>query len=72
MTNYHCLVPNCGRMRHLRGNCLKCYDRVIRLIRAGETTWEALVAAGLALPAQTSEARGQRLDWCFEKKGGRS
>jgi hypothetical protein len=35
-----------------RGCCSTCYKRYCRAVRAGQTTWAALEAAGRALPAQ--------------------
>src|SRR4051794_1070648 len=37
------------RLPRSRGLCPTCYDRSGRAVRAGETTWSALEAAGLAL-----------------------
>jgi hypothetical protein len=36
-----------------RGCCATCYKRHGNAVRAGQTTWEALEAAGRALPAQS-------------------
>jgi hypothetical protein len=38
-------------LAHCRGLCEACYNRAGKAVRAGKTTWAALVAAGLALPA---------------------
>jgi hypothetical protein len=35
-----------------RGLCFRCYGRWRSEIKRGETSWAALEAAGLALPAQ--------------------
>jgi hypothetical protein len=40
------------RVIHIRGLCPACYTRHRAAVRAGKTTWAALEAAGLALPAQ--------------------
>jgi hypothetical protein len=34
-----------------RGCCNRCYERHRSAVRAGKTTWAALEAEGLALPA---------------------
>ena len=40
------------RLAHLRGVCPRCYTRHKNAVARGETTWAALEAAGLVLPAQ--------------------
>jgi hypothetical protein len=40
------------RLAHTRGLCPSCYTTLGKAVRAGKTTWAALVSAGLALPAQ--------------------
>jgi hypothetical protein len=47
------------RVAHCRGLCNRCYTRAGHAVRSGETTWAALVAAGLALPARPA-GRGWR------------
>jgi hypothetical protein len=46
------------RLALARGLCLACYGRLSKAVRAGQTTWEALAAAGQALPAQQPEKGG--------------
>jgi hypothetical protein len=45
-----------------RGNCILCYARHGKSVRAGKTTWAELEHKGLALPAKR---RGQNWmpDW---------
>ena len=38
-------------MQVTRGCCATCYKRYCIAVRAGQTTWAALEAAGRALPA---------------------
>ncbi len=40
MTKAVCLIPDCERVGLIRGLCKPCYRRALRLIRAGEITWE--------------------------------
>ena len=40
------------RVARTRGCCTRCYTRHKKAVRVGETTWAALEAAGLVLPAQ--------------------
>ena len=40
------------RVARTRGCCTRCYSRHKNAVTRGKTTWAALVAAGLALPAQ--------------------
>ena len=42
------------RLAQLRGVCPRCYKRHFKAVRAGQTTWAALVAAGAVLPAQSA------------------
>lgn len=44
-----CLAPGCQREAKVRGLCTSCYVTATCKINAGETTWEQLMAAGLAL-----------------------
>jgi hypothetical protein len=48
------------RVARTRGVCPRCYTRHKLAVARGETTWAALEAAGLVLPAQPG--RGWR-DW---------
>jgi len=60
----HCIAPDCNRMRHRRGLCRPCYDRLRQQIRTGRTTWAAAEASGLLLAAdkagQDAWAKGRR------------
>lgn len=61
----HCVRVQCGKARGYRGGrglCAVCYDRLSRLVRAGETTWAKLEAAGEAVPVRTPR---QRSEWLF-------
>jgi hypothetical protein len=40
------------RVAHLRGVYTRCDTRHKKAVKSGATTWPALVAAGLALPAR--------------------
>ena len=40
------------RVARLRGICTRCHTRHRKAVRVGNTTWAALEAAGLVLPAQ--------------------
>lgn len=40
------------RKRRARAICNECYKKHAKRIKAGETTWDAVVAAGLCLAAQ--------------------
>jgi hypothetical protein len=48
------------RLARSRGLCPACYDRAARAVRAGETTWAELEAAGRALPAVPTGQRWRR------------
>ncbi len=48
-TKPRCLVPHCKNKPKSRGLCRRDYGIAFRMIRAGETTWEALEKAGRAL-----------------------
>ncbi len=55
-----CLSPGCFRLgAKARGLCGSCYNRLACLVRAGQTTWEALAAAGLVLPATSLLTRSK-------------
>jgi hypothetical protein len=59
-----------ARLAHCRGLCEACYNRAGKAVRAGKTTWAALVAAGLALPATATGAAWRRWDMS-DPAGGR-
>jgi hypothetical protein len=40
------------RLARTRGNCPRCYSRHKKAVAQGKTTWAALEAAGLVLPAR--------------------
>ena len=40
------------RLAQLRGVCPRCYKRHTKAVAGGKTTWAALEAAGVILPAQ--------------------
>lgn len=44
-----CLTPECGKPREWKGLCRSCYGVARHLIDKEETSWEELVALGLAL-----------------------
>lgn len=46
-----CLTPGCDNKEDTRGQCSRCYAATCRAVKKGETTWEAVVAAGLARPS---------------------
>jgi len=43
-----CLNPACVRPAEFRGLCHSCYEVAAKMVRAGQTTWERLVAIGRA------------------------
>jgi hypothetical protein len=43
-----CIIDGCDRASKARGLCVDCYGSATYAIKAGKTTWEALVAKGLA------------------------
>jgi hypothetical protein len=47
MTN--CLIPDCVRPAKARGLCGACYAAASREIKAGRTTWVALIKKGFCL-----------------------
>ena len=49
-----CMTPDCKHAVKCRGLCGCCYNTALVLVRTGNTTWEKLEQAGLALPAQRS------------------
>lgn len=55
-----CIVEGCEQQAVARGLCQACKMYAIRLIQAGETTWEALEAAKRCLPARDSAKKRQR------------
>lgn len=60
----------CGKARGYRGGrglCQWCYNHAWQQIKAGETTWAALEAAGQAVPARTAR---QRSEWIFRACNG--
>jgi len=48
MITGNCSTPQCGGVADggKRGKCQACYQALRRLVLSGETTWDALVAAG--------------------------
>jgi hypothetical protein len=46
-----------------RGNCSTCYRRYSSAVRAGQTTWAALEAAGSVLPAAPVGRAWRRSQW---------
>jgi hypothetical protein len=49
-----------------RGQCKTCYQRSVRRIKAGETTWQELEDAGLANPPQL---KPRNPDWGWNGEG---
>lgn len=47
----------CKRVAHSRGLYIACLQRIRVRVRRGETTWEAEIAAGRALPCKTRQER---------------
>jgi len=43
-----CIIPGCTRPVKSRGLCEPCYQTAARVVRYGSTTWDDLVAIGLA------------------------
>jgi hypothetical protein len=56
-----CVVPGCGNEQKICGNCQACYSSHRRAVSRGETTWAALIAAGLSLPRRTTVAAAARV-----------
>ncbi len=55
MTNKKCLTPDCNRPSAplvKTGLCLICHSNAKKMVAAGLTTWEQIIALGLALPEQ--------------------
>lgn len=50
-----CIVPNCGKPKSVRGMCNYCYQTAKRNILRGNTTWDELLTAGLALESHTKQ-----------------
>jgi hypothetical protein len=50
-TPLYCLTCR-ARLARSRGNCPRCYTRHKKAVARGKTTWAALEAAGLVLPAR--------------------
>jgi hypothetical protein len=40
----------------MRGLCPRCYTRLLTAVKIGHATWEQLLAAGRALPANRKAA----------------
>jgi hypothetical protein len=55
----HCLSCR-ERLPRRRGLCDACYYRLRVAVHAGETTWAALEAEGLALPTRPTGGPGWR------------
>ena len=53
------MVPGCKQPVRSRGLCSGCYTRAMRLIRLGRTSWDKLVALGVALPPYPGEGRSK-------------
>lgn len=51
-----CRVPGCEKPAATRGICTKCYSAIKRNISRGNTTWEEVIEAGLALPAPSTHS----------------
>lgn len=54
-----CLTPSCDAKVHSRGLCFRCYNRLIRQVRRGTTSWSQLIAEG---KAKTSIKQGASQD----------
>lgn len=53
-----CLTKGCDQEKsRCRGVCAACYQRLYRLVRQKQVTWEELVAAGCC----TNEVRGRKV-----------
>lgn len=57
--NTKCLTPGCEKVleeyglgRTVRGLCRRCYSAALRLVHKKITTWEELMATGLAGPVK--------------------
>ena len=48
------------RVARTRGCCTRCHTRHKKAVAQGKTTWAALVAVGLVLPAQPQGAGWRR------------
>ncbi len=63
-----CILEGCEKDVFSRGLCQADYRNAVRMIAAGETTWEELYAKGLAkTPAPMGRPRGNRLSRELEK-----
>lgn len=51
MSSVKCLSGDCQRLPCRRGLCHNCYNRMLKRIRSGETTFDAEVASGRCLAA---------------------
>ena len=61
-----CLNPNCKRVARSRGLCASCYATACRLVKRGDTTYDALVKAGKMCP--TARVRtGSTASWLLGK-----
>ena len=62
-------LNGCAKAAFCRGLCTACYPAACKRIRAGKTTWEALMAAGQALPARPNRDFRLRLPrWLWDKR----
>lgn len=66
-----CLV-GCGNDAVTRGLCSGCYGTYQSLIKKDKTTWEALEAAGLALPSKRKSTGPSAALAAFEEIGAPS
>ena len=60
-----CRFPQCDSKATGRGLCTNHYNQATRYVQAGRTTWEQLVARGLAAPLKRvhSDPKATRAVW---------
>lgn len=46
-----CIVPDCGRVVHVRGLCRPCYGFASSLVRFGLSTWKSMEDSEVILKA---------------------
>lgn len=48
-----CTSPSAPALK--RGLCMRCHSRAKKMVQGGTTTWDEIVALGLALPLDTTD-----------------
>ena len=62
-----CMIEECKRLAVCRGLCWACYQKAVRYVKSGRTTWDQLVSAGFA-KATNRSPYSNPLGKEFEKK----